>query len=590
MSELPIEPSAYDLGAMLKVGTLRVPRYQRAYDWGRDEVRDFARDVRDLVASRLRDSPTKHFFGAVITIHGQGSNFEIIDGQQRITTYVLCLKELSDRWLALSEAAGTRRRKVSDIAVEQADEIEEVILAGEEQRLVLSRRDREFFADLINDIRREEPKSTDPQSHRLLWEAREKLREELFDSLRTSSGQLEKRQEKLQALQDALLKDGYVVHLNSKEADQAYRLFMVINDRGKELSAGDLLRTHTLAELEKYRPLQEAAEKDWDAILARKEEFVNRFLAAYYSSHTGERIPTGETFDRFRKRFLKRKVTSPGTAKALREQILKIRTEFETFQHLARGDWPYAKPKRKEWEQNRLKRLVKELGHKLADPLLLVSARRETEASFWNLVRMLELFAFRYINIAGANPGRLERVYFSHAKKARSQGLDLAGLRKTLKGLQKSYAGDETFARQLEERLQFNRSGAKTLIKHFLTTLEDHEEWYQEGAKGKPKTKDKTKVFALKTVNIEHIYPQNPIKVDRLLNPLKHTLGNLTPMDEDEGAKAGNKPFEKKKGSYEASRFKITQQLAEVEAWNPTAVTDRVTFYTDRALKIFVVS
>jgi hypothetical protein len=589
MSPLPIEPAAYDFGAMLKVGTLEVPRYQRAYDWGKEEVRDFARDVEALASSRLRGTPAKHFFGAVITIHGQGSTFEIIDGQQRITTHMLCLKELRDRWLALSEAAGTRRKAIGDYAVARADEVEKVIFAGEDERLVLSRRDREFFADLINDIRSEAPDRSDPESHHLLWGARQKLREELFDSLRTRSGRLDKRQERLQALQDALLEDGYVVHLNSKESDQAYRLFMVINDRGKELSAGDLLRTHTLAELEKYRLLQEAAEKDWNAILSANEEFVNRFLAAYYSSHTGERVPTGEMFDRFRKQFLNKKVNSPSSARALRERILQIKTEFETFQQITRGQWPYPNGSKKEWEQDRLKRLVKTLSHRLADPLLLATARKEKEAGFWELVRMLELFAFRYIIIVQGTPGRLESVYFEHARKTHLQGLDKNGLRNRLKGMLNSYAGDDVFATQLEERLQFNRSGAKSLIKHFLATLEDFEDWYQEGARGKPKPRDRAKVFSLKAVNIEHIYPQNPSRQDRSLNPLKHTLGNLTALDETEGVKAGNKPFSKKKPTYAASRFKITQPLAEVEDWNPTEVAERVDFYVKRALKMFVV-
>jgi hypothetical protein len=217
MAKLPIEPAACDLETLLKVGAFRVPRYQRAYDWNKDEVRDFARDVSDLVTSRLRGSPAKHFFGAVITIHGQGSEFKIIDGQQRITTYLLSLKELRDRWLALSVTTGARRRSLSVVAVKKADEVQELIFAGEEQRLVLSRRDREFFADMINDIRTEAPKSNEPESHWLLWEARKKLSEELFDALRTSSGHLEKRQEKLQAIQDALLSDGYVVHLHSNQ-------------------------------------------------------------------------------------------------------------------------------------------------------------------------------------------------------------------------------------------------------------------------------------------------------------------------------------------------------------------------------------
>jgi hypothetical protein len=123
-----------------------------------------------------------------------------------------------------------------------------------------------------------------------------------------------------------------------------------------------------------------------------------------------------------------------------------------------------------------------------------------------------------------------------------------------------------------------------------LTTLEDFEGWFSEGASGIPKPKDKTQVFDLGRVNIEHIYPQNPATPSTLLDPLKHTLGNLTALDEEEGAKAGNKTFSAKKTTYASSDFKITKPLGKLEKWDQTAIADRVEFYRERALKIFVVN
>ena len=367
---------------------------------------------------------------------------------------------------------------------------------------------------------------------------------------------------------------------------------MVLNDRGKPLSAGDLLRTHTLAALEPYRPQQEAAEKDWDAILRGNETFVNRFLAAYYASYTGNRIPTGETYDRFRTEFLEDPVDSPHTATALREKIAVLRAETEIFSSITDGDWPYEEPKKAEWERDRLKRLVKSLSHRLADPLLLAVAREANETVFRDLVRMLEPFVFRYINIVKAPAARLESLYFRHAKKVRADGkLDKTGLRKELRNMLQSSARDEIFTAQLEETLRFSsKTTSKKLIKHFLTTLEDYEDWFKEGAKSRPTVKDKTKVFDLDSVNIEHIYPQNPAKPDSLLNPLKNTLGNLTALDQQEGVIAGNKEFPDKRPTYAQSEFKITKPLGKLQKWNPAAVVKRVDFYKKRALKIFVVS
>lgn len=577
---------------MFKDKTFHVPRYQRAYDWKEDQVADFARDVDNIVGARLNGDSSPHFFGAVISIFDEETKFEIVDGQQRLTTHMLCLKELRDRWLELAEATRQKRKEVSAIAAARADEVHKIIFAGNDLRLVLSKRDKGFFQDLMTGVVAEGPKRGADQSHRRLWAAIETLRAELFDPLLIGVAQYAKRQERLQAVQDALLHDGYIVHLNTNDGDQAYRFFMVLNDRGKPLSAGDLLRTHTLAALESYRPQQEAAEKDWDTILRANETFVNRFLSAYYASFTGNRIPTGETYDRFRSEFLEDPVDSPHAATALREKIAELLTEAETFSEIAGGDWPFAEPHKPEWERDRLRRLVKSLSHRLADPLLLAVAREASETEFRDLVRMLEPFVFRYINIVKAPAARLESVYFRHAKKVRADAsLDKTGLRKDLQNMLQSSARDEIFIAQLEETLRFSsKTTSKKLIKHFLTTLEDYEDWFKEGAKNKPTVKDKTKVFDLDAVNIEHIYPQNPATPDSLLNPLKNTLGNLTALDQHEGMIAGNKEFAGKKPTYAHSEFKITTPLAKLQKWTPASVAKRVDFYKKRAVKIFVVS
>ena len=74
------------------------------------------------------------------------------------------------------------------------------------------------------------------------------------------------------------------------------------------------------------------------------------------------------------------------------------------------------------------------------------------------------------------------------------------------------------------------------------------------------------------------------------MEPLKHSLGNLTALDEGEGKLAGNQDFSHKKAIYEKSQFKISRPLADVEKWDPAAVAARVEFYCDRAQKMFVVN
>lgn len=587
----PIEPKSDDFDWLLSLAPFRIPRYQRAYDWDSEEVRDFARDVSGLVRARLDGARGRHFFGALISIFHKSDHFyEVVDGQQRLASQMLCLNELHSRLIGLAdEAKASGDSPTEKTARKSAGYVKQKLEDENGPRLTLSKRDSQFFNDLLADIAVKPGVGSD-QSHRRLWAARETIRSELFDMFTEGSSVVD-RLTALEAIHKALLEDGYLVHLYTEERGDAYRLFSVLNDRGRPLSDGALLRTHTLAVLENYPTQQEAAEADWDAILRIGDSFVNSFLSAYYVSHVGTRPPTGELFDKFRDRFLVTEVTSNQAALALRKKVSQLREETETFSRIRVGDWPFDDPKVGGWDRDRLKRLVSALRHDLANPLLLAVARETSETMFRDLVLMLEPFVFRYINVTGGNPARLAGVYYEHAKKVRSvRKLDKNTLRNTLRDMIKNYAPDDVFVPLLRDQLRYARNAARRkLIKHFLTTLNDYEEWFGKGATGKPTVKAKAAVYDLDQVNIEHIYPQNPKYQNAKLDEVKHALGNLTALDDRDGQIAGNESFSKKRPIYKKSLFQITRPLAKLTKWDAVAVSKRFTFYSERATKIFVV-
>jgi len=588
----PITPQSEDFDDILARSPFVVPRYQRAYDWDAEEVRDWARDLRALAAGRLNSARRRHFFGAVISVvHAATNEFEVVDGQQRLATEILSLAELKARYEELAASAKAAGQKtVAAASRKAATSVAAKLEAGSGPRLTLSKRDKQFFADMLADTATE-PKSSADQSHRRLWAARDLICDELFDQTLAGAATNAEHLKRLNAIRQALLEDGYLVHLFTSDPGEAYRLFMVLNDRGRPLSTGALLRTHTLALLEAHPTEQAGAEADWDTILAAGDRPVDAFLAAYYVSYEGDRALKGEMYDSFRHRFLVEELTGQAAAKRLRQVVAQLRDEMTTFQQIRAGDWPYESSKIKLWEQDRLRRLVFWLGHDLANPLLLSAARTVDEKTFRTLVLLLEPFVFRYINVVGASAARLGAEYYKFAKKTRDdEALDQNGLRNSLKQLLVQRAPDDLFILALREQLRFAQSAPrKRLIRHFLTTLEDYEVWYAGGAKGTRKVEDKTRVFDLNHVNIEHIYPQNAKTVDKALENLTNALGNLTALDETEGGKAGNDEFLDKKPVYAKSAFRISQELANIPDWDPTELQSRFDFYADRAKRIFII-
>lgn len=110
----------------------RIPDYQRGYAWGDDQRRDFWEDIANLqdgagrkhytgaVALRRmapEKFPADSFERAVLDAHDGMAAFEVIDGQQRLTTAIILANEFMSAFLARGvneingETIGQLRRK-----------------------------------------------------------------------------------------------------------------------------------------------------------------------------------------------------------------------------------------------------------------------------------------------------------------------------------------------------------------------------------------------------------------------------------------------------------------------------------------------
>src|SRR5690242_4146061 len=69
---------------LLRGGFYRVPRFQRPYSWGIAEAEDFWQDT-------LVESTGSYFIGSFVMFPFGESRFDIVDGQQRLTTITLLL-------------------------------------------------------------------------------------------------------------------------------------------------------------------------------------------------------------------------------------------------------------------------------------------------------------------------------------------------------------------------------------------------------------------------------------------------------------------------------------------------------------------
>ena len=69
----------------------KIPVYQRNYAWEEDEITALVKDVYD---SSKKDKSAPYYIGTLVTYKCGDNEFEVIDGQQRLTTIYLMLKAL----------------------------------------------------------------------------------------------------------------------------------------------------------------------------------------------------------------------------------------------------------------------------------------------------------------------------------------------------------------------------------------------------------------------------------------------------------------------------------------------------------------
>ncbi len=114
---LPLkEMSIHELFIREEKCTYEIPVYQRNYAWEKDEISALIHDVDD---SFRKDPNLVYYIGTLVTYDKKDRVFEVIDGQQRLTTLFIILKALNQD--GISNNLTYRARKKSDYTLRNID-------------------------------------------------------------------------------------------------------------------------------------------------------------------------------------------------------------------------------------------------------------------------------------------------------------------------------------------------------------------------------------------------------------------------------------------------------------------------------------
>ena len=400
----------------------------------------------------------------------------------------------------------------------------------------------------------------------------------------------------VRTLDQVLVEDCTVIFMASDTRSEAYQIFQVLNDRGVQLTDGDLLRARTM-ELLDAKPLastQETLANTWDEVLAYPPSDTDSYLRWYFSSLEGRRPSSSGLADQFLECRFKAKDGQPVNktgANAILKEAKQLSAEFALLSTMGEGEWPLDdNAKVLKWDRERLRMLVVHLKHTNAMPLLL-ALRLLGPEKFAAAVSSIERFVFRYKTIGNAHISPMTELYLRHSKKIRDAAdtYRTSSLRSELTELLDKMVPVEVFEANLRQ-IKYNPRGGNGHIRYLLITLEDYLAWYEQGANGAPKCKDKTRLFDFSNTTLEHVYPRSAKGSGKVasMESVKDMLGNLTIFGPGDNESLGNKLFPDKRSALKASSIRLNRAVGDKATWAKKDVKQRTEELVTMALKVFV--
>lgn len=232
VSQLRIEAAHKKIAEVFsKEYAFTIPAYQRPYAWETTQVKELLTDLKDAMAPESR-SDGFYFLGSIVLVKTHGSPASrVVDGQQRLTTLTILFSVIRDLTEEV-ETQGSREKYIKQVA-NKDEGIPETL------RLQLRQKDQAFFE---KHVQTREATNSLPSldgyagSKRRIVENTNTIRTELQ----------EMGEEKRSELLRFLLQSCYLVVVEVPTQTAARRIFTVLNARGMDLAATDILKADLL--------------------------------------------------------------------------------------------------------------------------------------------------------------------------------------------------------------------------------------------------------------------------------------------------------------------------------------------------------
>lgn len=590
---MKVTPEYKSFGELFQQNNVFVtPKYQRDYSWEDEQIDQFCEDIRS--ALEAEDEKNEHFFGGIVCAQNAGvGNRKIdnllVDGQQRLSTIILFFSVIEKllKSFGCNDDDATYRDELI-VQIQKYLVFEERVNREKNvySRIKIGASDNDFYQSALKDIKLQEKRS----SHKLIWNAKSKfeffLDKDLLKGL-TINQSLDLIDRLISLFEGKFL----LIHIIATTVDDAYKLFMVLNDRGINLTEGELLKAHSISSNDDTVPYVTQIAEKWDEILAHDTKDVSDFLRWTIIMLTGENISNSRIIDKFKTHF----ITSELDLKETASRVDFIADACSRLKLLLSAEWPFENSQNTtQFHKIKLDWLIKKMKHTHSMPILL-AATYSSEMEFQKLLSELCKFFIRYKIISNLHATIFSDLYPKLSNnifnlKDRFKVSIVQDEFRTI--LQKKDPKNEIFTNGIKA-LSYARKGDNRPIKYLLVTLQENWTWLkaqpERPVKNRLILEEKTKVFDFNNTTIEHLYPYSakPDDVNMDMEPIKNRLGNLALLDINNNAKNDNKAFIDKKVSFQNTGIGAHDMISKEQVWSKIEFEKLEDEYLTASLRVF---
>ena len=262
-----------------------IPDYQRAYVWDTDQVRDL---LDDTISAYRENKEAQYFLGSmVLKINEKSENnvsyteYELLDGQQRITTVFLilaCMRDMLTDYPQYQNSLAGFVYQAEDAILQQ------------------------------------------PERMRIIFNIRSDVRDFVNEHIKplhgTCDSALLKEKSEIIGYLSYFLNKVLMIYVATEELQDAFQLFTVLNNRGVKLSSSDILKAENLKELSsadrtswatRWEEMETYFGEDFDKFLSHiRTILVKKKQTTTLLKEFDEFVYSNQEYDRTQKKYVPR--------------------------------------------------------------------------------------------------------------------------------------------------------------------------------------------------------------------------------------------------------------------------------------------